>query len=156
MRNKTSQWFECKVTLDKIQENGTTKSVTEQYVVESLSYTEAEARIVEEIKCYTSESFVVKDIKKAQYKEVFLEDKDCSDIRCYKAKLDFITLDEKTQKEKRIRVTYLVQATNIRSAMKNLDEVMRGTMIDYETCALAETKTIDIFEYADENVERGE
>ncbi len=149
MRNKTSQWFECKVTLDKIQENGTTKSVTEQYVVEALSYTEAEARIVEEITPYASNGFAVKDIKKAQYKEVFFEDKDCSDIRCYKAKLDFITIDEKTQKEKRIRVTYLVQATNIRSAMKNLDEVMRGTMFDYETCALAETKTLDIFEYVE-------
>ena len=147
MRNKTSQWFECKVTLDKIQEDGTTKSVTEQYVVEALSYTEAEARIVEEITPYASNGFAVKDIKKAQYKEVFFEDKDCSDIRCYKAKLDFITIDEKTQKEKRIRVTYLVQATNIRGAMKNLDEVMRGTMIDYETCALAETKNLDIFEY---------
>jgi len=91
----------------------------------------------------------VKDIRKAQYTSVFFEESDSSDERFYKAKLDFITIDERTQKEKRSRVTYLVQATTIRSAMKNLDEVMRGTMIDYETCALAETKIIDANAQAD-------
>lgn len=149
MKEKTSKWFECKVTLDKTTEEGQQKSVTELYVVEALSYTEAEARIIEEVTPYTVGELTVKDIRKAQYTSVFFEESDSSDTRFYKAKLDFITIDERTQKEKRSRVTYLVQATTIRSAMKNLDEVMRGTMIDYETCALAETKVIDLFEYVE-------
>jgi hypothetical protein len=96
---------------------------------------------------YISGEFEITDVKKAQYKEVFFSDA-ANDDRYYKAKLAFITIDEKTEKEKRSNVTYLVQAATLDGAVKNINEVMDGTMIDYEKSNIAETKIIDVFEYA--------
>ena len=122
------------------------KKVTEQYVVDALSFSEAEQRIIEEMSAYISGEFEVTDVKKAQYKEVFFSDA-ANDDRYYKAKLAFITIDEKTDKEKRSAVVYLVQAATLDGAVKNINEVMDGTMIDYEKSNIAETKIMDVFEH---------
>ena len=150
MRSKTTTWFECKIRYEKVMEDGLQKKVTEQYVVDALSFSEAEQRIIEEMSAYISGEFEVTDVKKAQYKEVFFSDTDLED-RYYKAKLVFITIDEKTEKEKRSAVTYLVQAATLDGAVKNINEVMDGTMIDYEKSNIDETKIIDVFEYAQDN-----
>ena len=146
MRSTTATWFECKIRYEKVMENGLQKKVTEQYVVDALSFSEAEKRITEEMSAYISGEFEITDVKKAQYKEVFFDDAEMSD-RYYKAKLQFITIDEKTEKEKRSNVTYLVQAATLDGAVKNINEVMDGTMIDYEKSNIAETKIMDVFEY---------
>ena len=146
MRSRTSNWFECKVRYEKVMEDGLQKKVTEQYVVEALSFSEAEQRIIEEMSAYISGEFEVTDVKKAQYKEVFFSDA-ANDDRYYKAKLAFITIDEKTDKEKRSAVVYLVQAATLDGAVKNINEVMDGTMIDYEKSNIAETKIMDVFEH---------
>ena len=125
------------------------KKVTEQYVVDALSFSEAEQRIIEEMSAYISGEFEVTDVKKAQYKEVFFSDA-ANDDRYYKAKLAFITIDEKTDKEKRSNVTYLVQAATLDGAVKNINDVMDSTMIDYEKSNIAETKIMDVFEYKKE------
>ena len=147
MRARTATWFECKVRYEKVMENGLQKKVTEQYVVDALSFSEAEQRITEEMSAYISGEFEITDVKKAQYKEVFFDDAEMSD-RYYKAKLAFITIDEKTEKEKRSTVTYLVQAATLDGAVTHINEVMDGTMIDYEKSNIAETKIMDVFEYA--------
>ena len=145
MRSRTAQWFECKIKYEKVQEDGTQKKVTEQYVVNAMSFAEAEARITEEMSAYISGEFTVEDVKKAPYGEIFFSD-DADNDRFYKVKLDFITIDEKTEKEKRSRVTYLVQATNLNRAMRNVDTVMGGTMIDYDAASISDTKLVDVFE----------
>ena len=147
MRSRSANWFECKIRYEKVMEDGLQKKVTEQYVVDALSFSEAEQRITEEMSAYISGEYEITDVKKAQYKEVFFDDAEMSD-RYYKAKLAFITIDEKTEKEKRSNVTYLVQAATLDGAVKNINEVMDGTMIDYEKSNIAETKIIDVFEYA--------
>ena len=86
----------------------------------------------------------VDDIKKASYREIFFSD-DYAD-KWYKAKLQFITIDENTQKEKRSAVNYLVQAESFDAAKRNIDEVMGGTMIDYVIASMSETTTMDVFE----------
>jgi len=147
MRSRTSNWFECKVRYEKVMEDGLQKKVTEQYVVDALSFSEAEQRIIEEMSAYISGEFEITDVKKAQYKEVFFSDA-ANDDRYYKAKLAFITIDERTEKEKRSNVTYLVQAATLDGAVTHINEVMDGTMIDYEKSNIAETKIMDVFEYA--------
>lgn len=122
------------------------KTVTEGYVVDALSFSEAERRIIEEMSSYISGEFEVRDIKKAPYGEIFFADDDLAD-KFYKAKLQFITIDEKTEKEKRSSVNYLVQAGSFNGAVKNIDEVMGGTMIDYVIASVAETTLMDVFEY---------
>ncbi len=148
MRSRTAQWFECKIKYEKVMEDGLQKQVVEQYVVDAMSFAEAEQRITEEMSQYISGEFEVVDVKKAPYKEVFFDDDNAASDRFYKAKLDFITIDEKTEKEKRSRVTYLVQATNLNRAMKNVDTVMGGTMIDYDAASISDTKLVDVFESA--------
>ena len=146
MRSRTSIWFECKVRYEKTGDDGMPRKVTETYVVDALSFSEAESRILEEMGKSVSGELEVCDLKIAQYKEIFFADNDLAD-KWYKAKLAFITIDEKTDKEKKTSVFYLVNAGNINSALKNVDELMGSTMIDYQTCNLTETHIMDVFEY---------
>lgn len=146
MRSRTSTWFECKIRYEKTMEDGSQKKVTEQYVVDALSFTEAEASIIEEMSSYISGEFEVKDIKKAAYGEIFFSDSPSAD-RWYKAKLQFITIDEKTEKEKKSTVNYLVHGSTLPGAVKSIDEVMGGTMIDYVIASIAETQIMDVFEH---------
>ena len=147
MRSRTSEWFICKIRYEKVMEDGLQKKVTENYVVDALSFSEAEARIMEEMSSYISGQFDVVDISKASWKEIFFSDTD-SDDKWYKAKLQFITIDEKTAAEKKSNVIYLVQASTLKKAVGYIDEVMGGTMIDYVQCNIDETTIMDVFEYS--------
>lgn len=146
MRSRTAIWFECKVRYEKMMEDGMPKKVVEVYTVDALSFSEAEERIMEEMSSYVSGEIEIADLKIAPYKEIFFADNDLAD-KWYKTKLAFITIDEKTDKEKKTSVFYLVNAGNINSAIKNIDEVMGGTMIDYQTINVSETTIMDVFEY---------
>ena len=139
-------WFECKIQYEKTIENGMTKKVTEPYLVDALSFTEAEARIIEEISPFITGEFTVADIKRANYSELFYSE-DASADRWYKAKLVFITLDEKTGKEKKTSSMMLIQAIDLRSALKNLEDGMRGSMMDYVIASLQETPLMDVFPF---------
>lgn len=146
MRSRTAEWFETKVQYGKVQEDGTQKKVTEQYVVDALSFTEAESRIIEEMKPYVTVDYKIKNITPANYHEVFFSD-DSQDDKWYKAKLAFITIDEKTEKEKRSIVHYLVQARSTDTAQKAINDIMGKAMIDYEVASISETKILDVFEH---------
>ena len=146
MRSRTAIWFECKVRYEKTMEDGMPKKVVEIYTVDALSFSEAEKRIMEEMSSYVSGEIEIADLKIARYKELFFADSDLAD-KWYKAKLAFITIDEKTDKEKKTSVNYLVNAESFNLALKNINEIMEGTMIDYQTCNLTETKIEDVFEY---------
>ena len=139
-------WFECKIRYEKVMENGVNKKVTEPYLVDALSFTEAEARIIEEITPYISGEFTVSDIKRANYSEIFQSEEDAAD-RYFKCKLFFITLDEKTECEKRVSTNVLVQAADLRDAVKKLDEGMKGIMADYVIASVSETLIMDIYPY---------
>ena len=147
MRTKSAIFYECKVRYEKTMEDGLNKKVTETYVVDALSFTEAEGRIIEEMKPYVGDKEMeVTAIKIASYKEVFFSDAD-KDDKFYKVRCNFITLDEKSGKEKKTAVDYLVQAATVEGARKNLDEVMSGTMIDYVIVSVVETGIMDVFEH---------
>ena len=150
MRSRTAIWFECKIQYEKVMEDGLQKKVTETYTIDALSFTEAEQRIMEEMSSYISGEFTIKDIKIAPYKEIFFSDEDMAD-RWYKTKLQFITIDEKTEKEKRSNVNYLVQAGTLKGAVNNIESVMGTTMIDYVIAGVNETTLMDVFEYGKQN-----
>lgn len=146
MRSRTANWFECKIRYEKTIEDGTQKPVTESYIVDALSFSEAEERITEEVSAYVSGSFDVKDIKKAAFGEIFFSDDSNAD-RWFKTKLQFIILDEKSGKEKKSSVNFLVQAGTFREALSNIEEGMKGTMQDYVISSINETTIMDVFEY---------
>ena len=142
-------WFECKIRYEKTMENGMNKKVTEPYLVDALSFTEAEARIIEEITPFISGEFTVSDIKRANYSELFFSEEEAAD-RWFKCKLSFITLDEKSGAEKKTSTNVLVQASDLRDAVKKLDEGMKGSMADYIISSMAETAIMDVYPYSAE------
>ena len=146
MRSRTATWFECKIRYEKTMEDGLQKKVSEVYVVDALSFSEAEECIMEEMLPYNLVDIEIVDVKIAPYREVFFADDNLAD-QWFKAKLSFITIDERTDKEKRTSMMYLVNAGNISSAINNIGEVMSGTMIDYVTTSISATKIFDVFEY---------
>ena len=139
-------WFECKIRYEKTMENGMQKKVTEPYLVDALSFTEAEARIIEEMTPFISGEFTITDIKRANYNELFPTDDEGAD-KWFKCKLTFITLDEKSGAEKKTSTQVLVQAADLRDAVKKLDEGMKGTMADYQIGSVAETAIMDVYPY---------
>lgn len=146
MRSKTATWFECKIRYDKVDESGVNKAVTETYVVDALSFTEAEEAIIKEMEPFISGEFEVKDIKKATYKEIFFSDDSAAD-KWFKAKLQFITLDEKTGKEKKSSVLYILQSDTFNNAVESISEVMKGSMMEYVTANVQETSIMDVYEH---------
>ncbi|WP_025069432.1 DUF4494 domain-containing protein [Bacteroides propionicifaciens] len=142
-------WFECKVRYEKMAENGIAKKVTEPYLFDALSFTEAEARIIEEISPYITGEFTVSDIKRAKYSEIFFAEEESAD-RWFKCKVTFITLDEKSGAEKKSSTNMLVQASDLRDAVKKLDKGMEGGMADYQISSVAETPLMDVYPYGSE------
>ncbi len=138
-------WFECKISYEKIMENGMQKKVTEPYLVDALSFTEAEARIIEEIKPFISGDFTIADIKRARISELFFNE---NGDRYYRIKVYFITLDEKSGAEKKTAVQMLAQASDIKEAIAVLEEGMKGTMADYTIASVTETMLMDVFPFS--------
>ena len=146
MRSRTAEWFETKIRYEKMMEDGMQKKTTEAYVVDALTFAEAEETITEEMGAYITGDFVVTGIKKAPYKEVFFSDNP-NDDKWYKVKLQFIIIDEKSGKEKLSAVNYLVQSNTLQNAVKNVEEVMNTGMQDWKLAAMTETALIDVFEH---------
>ena len=137
-------WFECKVSYEKMLENGMQKKVTEPYLVDALSFTEAEARIIEEIRPVITGEFTVTDIKRARLSELFFNE---NGDRFYKIKIYFITLDEKSGAEKKTAAQMLAQASTLKEAIEVLDEGMKGTLADYTIASVAETQPMGVFPF---------
>ena len=146
------KYFECKLRYDKQitdpedKDCGKIKTVNETYLTEALSYTEAEARIIEEISPFMTGEYTVADIKRANYSELFPSEEETAD-RWFKCKVVFITLDEKSGAEKKTSTLILVQAADLRDAVKKLDKGMEGTMADYQIASVAETTIMDVYRY---------
>ena len=134
--------FECIVRYDKIQENGSAKKVNEPYLVDALSFTEAEARIIEEVTPYISGDFSVSAVKRTNFTEIFWDD---TADKWYHVKVSFITLDEKTAVEKKTTSHILVAANDFRGALDHFMEGMKGTMADFEVSSIAETQLMDVY-----------
>lgn len=137
-------WFECKVRYDKMQENGVVKKVNEPYLVDALTFTEAEQRINEEMKPYISGEFSISAVKKTKISEIFFDE---SGDRYYMVKVNFMTLDEKSGTEKKSVSQILVQASDFDGALSNFRKGMDGTMADYEIGSIAETMLMDVFPF---------
>lgn len=137
-------WFECRIKYEKTAGEGNILKVNEAYLIDALSFTEAEARIIEEMKPYISGDFTVANIKRARISEMFFHE-NCD--KWYRSKVNYITLDEEKGVEKRTAVNMMIQASDIGQALLNLKEGMKGTLADYEIASIAETMIMDVFKY---------
>lgn len=146
MRTKSSIWFEVKLRYDKVHEDGYEKKVTESYVVEALSFGEAEKTAIEFLGGYVSGEIQVVNINPMKFREVFFNEQESCD-RYYKAILQFITIDEQTEREKHTQVYYLVQASSFDNCKNSIRTIMDDTMVDYQIASVSETKVIDVIEH---------
>lgn len=135
-------WFECKVRYERMTENGTVKKVNEPYLVDALSFTEAETRIIEKITPFISGDFSISAVKKTKVSEIFFDDRG---DRYYMVKVNFISLDEKSGVEKKSANFILVQASTFADSLKKFEEGMKGTLADYEIASITETPIMDVF-----------
>lgn len=138
-----ANYIETRIRFDKMRENGTVKKTTESYLVDALSFTEAEARIIEEQTPFMSGDFTVSAVKKSKVAEIY---RNASGDKWYRCKLMFITIDEKSGAEKRSASIIMVQAIDFRNALENLLDCMKGTMSDFEIVEIAETKIMDVYD----------
>lgn len=138
-----AQWIEVKVRYNKMTESGKIVKVTDPYLVDAVSCTEAEARVVEEISSFVND-FNVLNVGKTKISEIFWDE---TGDRFYKVKVNFITIDEKSGVGKRKASFILVQASTFTDALANFNKGMKGTMADYEIEAIAETKIVDVYRY---------
>lgn len=146
-----ANWFECKVRYDKLQEGGTSvKKETETFLVDALSFTEAEARIIEERTPFISGDFSVMAVKRTKISEIFYDDM-CEDSRWYQVKWLVTTIDDKAAAEgkpaaeKKVTVLALVEASSLPGALEKFTEQMKTTMADYEIAAITETTLLDVY-----------
>ncbi len=140
-------WFDCKVVYEKTMDNGLLKKVPESYLVDAFNIAEAEKRIAEELKPYIRGEFEVTDIRKAKIAEIF-DHNEVEEAYWYKAKLVYITIDEKKGKEKKVSSFIIVKAGSLKQALAVLEEGMKGYVMDYVVASIAETSYMDVFHYA--------
>lgn len=139
-------WYECKVKYRKTHETGEQKMTSETYLLDAVSYTEAESRVTEEMKAYTSEEFMITNIKVANLSEVHpFENSD----RWFKVKVSLIAFDEQSGKEKKSNIYLLIQANDVKEAFENTEQAMQNTMGDYSIPAITESPILDVFPYFD-------
>lgn len=149
-KKQKMNWFEVKVKYSMISENGAEKKVSEPYLVDALSFTEAEARINKELEPYLNDEFQIVNMKRANYTDL-LEDE--TGDKYFKCKVVFVTLDEEKGKEKKTSNYILVQAKDIEGALVNLKAGFRDMTIDWDVTTISETLIMDVFKYFDDEVE---
>ena len=137
-------WFDVKVKYVKTLEEGKIAKIVEEYLFDALSFTEAEARVNEELKPFISGEFITAAIKREKINEMF---PNANGDRWYRSKVAFITLDEVKAVEKRSVSTMMIQANDILDAWNVLKEGMKGSLADYEVVSIVETKIIDVYNY---------
>lgn len=144
-----NRYYEVKARFDRTMDDGMHKKVKETYLFDAMSFSEAEARAVEELAPFATGEFVVTDIKRAGYTELFPSDSESAD-KWYAVRVAFITLDERNGKEKKTKAEYLVQAAEINHARTSFIEGMKGTLADYEIVSIKETPILDVYTYVEE------
>lgn len=148
-----ANWFECKVRYDKMMENGRVKKVNETFLVDALSFTDAEARIIEERTPFISGDFTVSAVKRSGITEIFYGSNPNNDY-WYLAKVSFVTIDEKTAAEKTKISQILVAGNDLKQGFDNFNESMKGTLGDYELLYLAKSAILEVYKAKLESVSK--
>ena len=139
----TSTFLEISIRFEKEQPNGETKKATERYVIEAESFSEAEARTAELASNEGIYDYELRSAAQANYNEIVSADAS-NELRWYKTKVSFLATDENADKEKRYSKTYLVQGSSLLAAVKNIENIFKGSILDYRIASILETKNIDV------------
>lgn len=139
-----SIWFEIKVRYQKVDQSGKEKTANEPYLIDAVSFTDAEARINTEMEPYITGEFSVTNIKIANFSEILPDE---AGDRWFKSKVSFITLDEEKGVERKTNTYMLVQANNVKEAYESVEKSMSGSTSDYSIPSVVESPIMDVFPY---------
>ena len=142
----TANWFECKIKYTKVTEDGKGKKVSEMYLLDAISYTEAESRITEALASIIQGDFYIAGLKKSNITEL-VESTDEQDDKWYKAKVGIIDADQISGKEKKSNQYFLVAGASINKALANLEKSLSTYVVPYEIDAISDTTFMDVFPY---------
>lgn len=137
-------WYTIKVKYTKQLEDGRLKRVTEPYLVDAVSFTDAEARIYEVVGSTIQGEFLVTGISRTDVSDIFAYD-DCDDW--YKCKVTYITADEESGKEKKITNYFYVNAMNVNQAYERVQEGLKEMMVTCEIPAITLTSIVEVIPY---------
>ena len=140
-------WFECKVSYERQADSMGMKKVSESYLVDALSFTEAEERIIQEIRPFVSVGDLeVVNIRRARIAELFLSEVPEED-KYYRAKVNFITVDEKSGSEKKTAAQMIVNSDSLINAVTTLEAELEKTSGNHEIASITDTQILDVFRY---------
>ena len=141
-----NNWFECKVTYERMGEESNGKPKSYHYLVDALSFTEAEVRINKECQPYAIGEVIVSAVKRCKVAEMFFNE-DLQEYKWFRCRVNYVTVDEEKGVEKRTPHTMMVQAMDFQDAVKALIKGMQGSACDYEIASITETKIWDVYKY---------
>jgi hypothetical protein len=138
------KWFKCTVQYVKIDDDGRERKVSEPYLVDAVSYTDAEARITKQCSEMISGEFVVKQITQTNIIEILPNE---NGGWFYTGKISIVTIDEKAGKEKKINESFLIEADDFKGALKAFETGLSYILVPYEITYLAVSNIVDVFPY---------
>lgn len=141
-----NSWFTVKVRYTKQLENGCFKRVSEPYLVAAMTFTDAEARIFEELASSIRGEFSVINIARTDFHDIFqYEDSDT----WYKCKISFEGASEDSEKPKKVSQNFLIGASSVKEATERLTESLSTLMVDFNVTSVNVTGIVDIFPFND-------
>lgn len=145
-----ANWFEAKVKYVKVGEDGREKKVSELYLLDAVSYTEAESRITEKLREMIKGDFFIVGLKKSNITEL-VESNDGNDDKWFRSTVAIVDVDQISGKEKKSKQYYLVAGADINSALANLQKSLSTYVVPFEIPSVKDTNFVDVFPYFSEN-----
>jgi len=145
-----NSWFTVKVKYTKQLENGTFKRVSEPYLLAAMTFTDAEARIYEELGSSIRGEFQVTGITRTDLHDIFQYD---DAEQWFKCKVTYDRIDEDGEKAKTISQNFLVSAANVKESYERMEESLATLMIDFNVVSITASPIVEIFPYREEDVQ---
>lgn len=142
-----NSWFTVKVKYTKQLENGALKRVSEPYLLAAMTFTDAEARIYEELGTMIQGEFIVTGIARTELNDVFAYDDSGVWFKC---KAQYENFDADTEKSKRVSQNFLIEANSVKEAFERMSESLKGLMVDFQIPSIIQSPIVDIFPYSEE------
>lgn len=145
-------FFEVSIRCSEITEEGKVKKHRKKYLLDSVSFSEAEARIIEELKEMIQGDFCIEAIKKSNITEL-VDSNDANDDKWFKAKVAIIDADTITGREKRSNVYFLVAGSDVNVALENLHKSLSTYLVPTDVVQVGDSNIMDVFPYFEDRQE---
>ena len=142
-------WFKVKVKYTKQLESGSFKRVSEPYLLSAMTFTDAEARIYEELGSFIRGEFSVMGITREDIQDIFQYDDADTWFKC---KISYDNIDDDGDKKRTVTQNFLVSAKTVKDSYERIEESLETLMLDYQIISIIASPIVEIFPYKEEEV----